>query len=487
MAKWNKAIKVNAEDILRNRAPVHEGWTLDQSADTPEPSYAFIPGWHFYAYLDIPSYQEECGDAEGERAIAQLYHAYTRAADRVATVFNDHAELLEHQGSLLHFHLQFDAQAIARVEAFGHLLATFVADDVMSHSHSQLRFSMAAEWGTCCILRVPSVLQEDSSYSRVSLGPCANNPAKKLLGTDDVASWKLAYRSTETSPWIYVDCKADDVSRNLIRNAEPVKHESFANCESVHTYAQDKVDPVEDIPYHSAERIPGYVFRADLDGFTRKVHDAFAKGDEAAASSMAEAFISFMEEVSEWQLRSRDAVRFITCPWAGDCCTMVVGMVDKNGNYDMAEAKKQISTYPIKLVGQWNADLASFHQMDGLGAWTFSMALGYTRVFTEDVDGTPYGLTVGWPSSVSHTGVNAAGTDKDDLIMHKDDVSQMVPLAQMGFRPLSAKFRCQDAAARQKLIHAGVAAMGQAARSTSYHSHSVSETRPYFPLKKEDL
>lgn len=492
MAKWNRAVRVPAEDILRNRGilkegVVQEGIALDQSEDTPMPSYAFVEGWHFYAHLDIPASQEECDDAEDERSIAQVYHEYTQAAKRVVNVFGDRSELLEHQGALLHFHLQFGAKETNPMLAFGHLLATFVADNVMKHARKDLRFSMAAECGTCCILRVPSPLHEEASYSRVSLGPCANNPAKKLLGSEDVGAWKLAYRSSEDDNWHPVDCKADEDSRRLIRESkfgQPVINTKFSSAE---TPVQDGVDPIEDVPYHHAKRVPGYVFRADLDGFTRKVHDAFANGDEDTASSMAEAFISFMEEVSEWQLRPRDGVRFVTCPWAGDCCTMIIGFPDRNDEFDMGEAKKQISAYPIKLIGQWEAELAGHHKEDGLGAWTYSMALGHTRIFTEVVDDIPYRLTVGWPSSVSHEGVNASGTDKGDLIMHKEDVAQMTVAAQNGFRFLSAKFRRQDEDARQKTIKASVAALGQAARSTSYHSHPVIETRPYFPERKERL
>lgn len=492
MAKWNKAIRVTPEDILRNRSilkksAAQEGIALDQSEDTPMPSYAFIPGWHFYAYLDIPSSQEECNDSDDERSVALLYHNYSLAAKRVVSVFGEKSELLEHQGSLLHFHLQFGANEIDPVLAFGHLLATFVADNVMKHARKDLRFSMAAECGVCCILRVPSPLQEDASYSRVSLGPCANNPAKKLLGAEDVGAWKLAYRTAEGDKWQFADCKADEASRRLIRESTLGQLVANSKVASVEAYAQDGVDPVENVPYHSAKRLPGYVFRADLDGFTRKVHNAFANGDEDTASSMAEAFISFMEEVNEWQLRPRDGVRFVTCPWAGDCCTMIVGFLDKNGEFDMGEAKRQISAYPIKLIGQWEAELAGHHKDDGLNAWTYSMALGHTRIFTETVDDTPYRLTVGWPSSVSHEGVNAAGTDKGDLIMHKDDVAQMTVAAQNGFKPLSAKFSRQDDDARQKTIKASIAALGQAARSTTYHSHSVSQTRPYFPQKKEHL
>lgn len=487
MAKWKKAVRASAEDILRNRGPIHEKVALDQAVDTAVPSYAFVSGWHFYAYLDIPTSQEECDDADDERATAQLYHAYTLAAKRVVAVFGDSAELLEHQGSLLHFHLRFDAQQANRVLAFGHLLATFVADDVMTHARIKLRFSMAAECGSCCILRVPSGLNEDSSYSRVSLGPCANNPAKVLLGSDTVGAWKFAYRQKEDMSWQYDDCGADEVSRELIRKAGFGKPVTSKNFESVQAFAQDGIDPIEDVPYSTAKRIPGYVFRADLDGFTRKVHEKFSGGDEDGASLMAESFISFMEEVSEWQKLPRDGIKFITCPWAGDCCTMIVGMTNQNDEYDMSEAKSQISTFPTKLISQWESALANHHQADGLGTWTYSVALGYTRIFTENVDDTPYRLTVGWPSSVSHEGVNIDSTNQGDLVMHKDDVSMMTIAAQKSFQSLVSKFLRQDATARQNMTRDSVMALGQAARSTSYHSYHVPETRPYFPSKKEGV
>lgn len=484
MSKWGKARRVTAEDILQNHNTIKCGFALEQLGDAPTPSYAFVSGWHFYAHLDIPSSREECGNAEDEHAIARLYHKYTHAAECIVNVFGNKSELLEHQGSLLHFHLQFTESDVPRVLAFGHLLATFVFDDVMKNAKTQLRFSMAAEYGICCILRVPSPMQEDASYSRVSLGPCANNPAKKLLGSEEVGAWKLAYRPSEDRDWDLVDCKADEDSRKLIHEAKLRQPVFDTKCFSLESKAQDGVDPVENAPYCHAKRMPGFVFRADLDGFTRKVHSAFNKGDKASASSMAESFISFMEEVNEWQMRARNDVRFVTCPWAGDCCTMVVGFLDKNGNYDIEEAKWQLSSYPIKLIGEWESELAQHHKSDGLDAWTYSMALGNTRIFTETVDKTPYRLTVGWPASVSHAGVNVTGTDKADLIMHNDDVNQMTETARRGFHRLSEKFLRQDESSRSKTIKACIAAQGQSAHSTSYHSHTVPETRPYFHQKE---
>lgn len=485
MGKWGRAVRVKADEILRNRDFVREGISVNRAEDTPEPSYAFASGWHFYAYLDIPTSREECADAADERAIAGLYHAYTIAARHVVSVFGSNSELLEHQGSLLHFHLQFTASESDMVLAFGHLLATFVADDVMAHARTKLRFSMASEWGPCCILRVPSGMNEDSSYSRVSLGPCANNPAKKLLGSSDVGAWELAYRPHEGAKWQLVDCEADEISRELIRKAgfgQPLAH---VNIEALQNSAQNGIKPVEDLPYNLAKRVPGYVFRADLDGFTRKVHDKFAAGDEEGASSMAESFISFMEEVNEWQKQPKDGIKFITCPWAGDCCTMLVGMVNQDDEYDMAKAQRQISTFPTKLISDWESALANRHQKDDMGAWTYSVALGHTRIFTENIDGTPYRLTVGWPSSISHVGVNLADTDKGDLVMHDNDVAKMTMAARKGFQPLRASFLRQDANTRKNMIHDSVVALAQEARSTSYHSICVPVTKPYFSIERE--
>jgi len=486
MTKWNSAVRVSEEQMLRGWIPVNENFAEDQSVDSVDPTYAFIKGWHFYAYLDIPLCREQSDKASDEVLISKLFHYYSRAAKRICAVFGDASELLEHQGSLLHFHLKLEPTDIARVRAFGHLLATFVHDDVMpSGARTQLRFSMAAEWGVCCIVRVPSASGEGAAYSRVSLGPCANNPAKLLLGGGGLCSWALAYRNSDKVKWTVESCDADDVSRRLISEARS-KTAHVPGAKIVNeAFAEDSLEIVPDTTYSTAEHTPGYVFRADLDGFTGKVQKAFADGREQDAERLAVSFIKLMEEVAAWQAGKPGNDGIITCPWAGDCCTMIVCPRNAAGEPDMVEAKKRLSSFPAKLIMQWEQGVAQKHLADGLGSWAYSVALGQTRIFTETVDGTAYRLIVGWPVGVTQTGVNVDAAKPGDLVMHSDDVQDMTAEAKSSFEPVIGDFRRQTAGDRKELLNKLIAGAGAFAQSRTFQSYSVPVSRPYFPLRKD--
>ena len=486
MSRWNKPIRMTAEHLLRNLEPTLDGLGPEYSVDRPTPSYSEVAGWHFYAKLWLSPELEKHPDTVNEEAmVSQIYHRYTMAAKRVTDVFEHNGysgkvELLEHQGLLLHFHLPFAITDILLVKAFGHMLATLVDEYVFKFEHGKAcRFAMAAEWGDCFVLRVPAPSGEWSAYSRVSIGPCANNPAKKLLGIDPPLNGHLVYRTAGGGIWVDEECVADEESREVIRSFSLAnKSASYA----LDVIAEEGLAVVPDVSVENPVKCYGYTFRADLDGFTKKVAEVFSAGRKDEAYHLVEAFIGFMESVGDWQRDRTDGVKIIALPWAGDCCNMIAYPLAVNEENNVELSREQISTFPMKIVKSWEGNITKEHRDSGLGDWAYGVSLGRVRIFTENVEGTSYRLTVGWPIAVSHAGVNILGTQKGDLVMHKDEINLMNAVSRKTFAKLTPNYSRQGKVARDEWLLECVSDAGKRARTCVFAGESVPVTRPHFPL-----
>jgi hypothetical protein len=68
-------------------------------------------------------------------------------------------------------------------------------------------------------------------------------------------------------------------------------------------------------------RTRGMCLRADLDGFSKKVEEAFQKGPQAVAALVQE-FTSVLQYPIDFAQRLGRPI--IELPWAGDCCTIFI-------------------------------------------------------------------------------------------------------------------------------------------------------------------
>ncbi len=485
MEKWQHIQQQSLAYILRNEIRRNFGeLVLNKEAayahedDIEAPSYNLANGWHFYAYLAVaPNLQKAEKSPLTERLVG-IYNDYTKAAKSATAKAPDaKVALLEHQGVLLHFFLDYDKDEERFVIAFAKELSEFVKDRIFKDKEDGVvGFKMAAEFGRSIIIKVPSASGERAAHSRISLGPSANDPARKLLGGQAPRSWHFAYRtSDDLAPWEDVDCTPP-------KTAE-VRFAMNERAEFRRVVLNTGIEKVPDNPPEHPAIYYGFVFRADMDGFTDRVKSAFANNNQSDIEQLALDFINFMEDVNDWQQSFIPGHKVIVFPWAGDCCNMItypVGDTDKN---DRTLVKQCLSEFPTQLILSWNDYLKNKNRRNWLSGWTYGMASGSIKVFSVFVDNVPYRLMAGWPVGISQEGVNLDGTKPDDLIMHDDDIKEMDDYAKKSFSPFGGyeHYKKQDKNSRQSTI---ITKVGLSAKETVVNGFSVPKSKPYFPESK---
>ena len=482
MGKWQQIQKRDLDYILRNeiRKPI-QGVVLNEAVayaldeDIDRPSYETANGWHFYSYLSVSQDLQKAEDNRLTTRLVRIYDDYTNAAKAATALMPDNkVTLLEHQGVLLHFYLDYGRNDTASVISFAKTLALTVKNEIFKDKEDGVRgFKMAAEFGQSIILKMPSASGESAAHSRISLGPSANDPAKKLLGNTPPASWHFVYReSDDAKRWEDVDCTPPQTQPIHIALDEAVESHVFAKNASI--------EKVPDNPPESPAIYYGFVFRADMDGFTSRVKQTFEKGDESAIEKLALDFINFMADVNDWQQNFIPHNKVIVFPWAGDCCNMITYPVDETDTNEKRLVEKSLSDFPTLMIKSWCDYLASKNRQEKMNCWTYGMASGSIKIFSVSVDQVPYRLMVGWPVGISQEGVNLDGTNPDDLIMHRDDVNAMADYAKNSFTVINPDkgYKRQDKKSRQKAV---IDQVSQSAHAPIYHGFSTPKSKPYFP------
>lgn len=485
MRKWQQIQRKSLDYILRNDIRRNFGEiVLNKEAvsahdgDIEVPSYEQTDGWHFYAYLTVAQYLQKAEESPLKQRLVRIYDNYTKAAKAATNKTpNGTVSLLEHQGVLLHFYLDYKKEEERSVITFAKELSESVKGRIFKDKEDGVvGIKMAAEFGTSIIIKVPSASGETAAHSRISLGPSANDPARKLLGGRSPLSWHFAYRTSDgIEPWTDVDCTPPKTAKD--------RYSTDEGTEFQHVVLNASIEKVPDNPPEDPATYYGYVFRADMDGFTDRVRSAFASGNQSVIERLALDFINFMEDVNDWQQTFIPGHKIIVFPWAGDCCNMIAYPVDDRDTNDRNLVKKSLSEFPIQMIRSWNDYLKTKNRRDWLNDWTYGMASGSIKVFSVFVDNVPYRLMAGWPVGTSQEGVNLDGTKPDDLIMHDDDINEMDDYAKKSFSPFtgSGHYKKQDKNSRRGAI---ISKVGISAKETVVGGFSVPKSKPYFPEPK---
>ena len=393
--------------------------------DTPLiPEYTTETGWHFYAHLNITD--ELFEDVKARDRIAAIYDSYSTAARRMLHDRSTFVKLLEHQGQMLHFHVDCDNSQIGIniLRGLATLLASYVYEEVFAKRNSDPAvddFAMAAQYGSSLIFSVPPATEEESAYSQISLGSCANDPAKVVLGKGRPRPWHFAYCA---DPYNGFDKTVDCTPFIPGVRKSGVAMENFSTTEKI---AMDRAFAVPSAPASNPYWKRGYVFRADLDKFTKHVAQAFCRNE---TRTLAHDFISFMKKVNQWQHEGGGKeLNFATSPWAGDCCTMVVFLQPPKTPGEALAAyygnDYRISRMPERLMSAWTKFVGENAPDEKFRKWSYGLSFGMVGFFDEIINDRGYRLLIGKPVHTSNVGVNLENTESGDLVMHNDDIAKL--------------------------------------------------------------
>ncbi|MFL6519707.1 MAG: hypothetical protein ACJ8NS_05760 [Chthoniobacterales bacterium] len=301
------------------------GWP---TSDLP---YADTNGYHIYSDLDFRLIVAAPENVDAAYLNLQILQAYASAADSVTSRSN--IRLLEVQGQRLHMFREAEAAtAIVTqeiVEACKAFYRVAVRHITALAPENAFAIRMAADYGRAILLRSGG---DDPSESIISLGDPANRPAKKLardVGRSGVPAGHLALNETAVTSqtaapsWTLIDLR---VARSQ-KSAEALEESAEQQYKLVSFSAMERLaqqfEPNPKNPVQSPRKRSGFMMRADLDGFSRQVHEALLAGN-AGVAKLVHDFSTIMQYPAAFKDSLPEGVKVLLFPWAGDCANLLL-------------------------------------------------------------------------------------------------------------------------------------------------------------------
>lgn len=498
----------------------HQGMTVlsARAAGVPLPGerpFHYTWGWHFYTYLRFTQDIERATDHWQAQKQMEILKHYCVAA-RLATQRFSFAALLEVQGDVNHFFLDLDDSSVSvkKVERFASYLTSLVEARIKVLAPDDFQqYHQAADYGNSVLVSVPSF--EEASASIISLGDCANRPAKQM-GESQTNIRRPLWLPTQyvdggdaRTNWTAIETLDDDVCqnkrvashskdaaafqtelRNVTLNA-PRRQGSSSRLVLCHAQPLRKPHEPPATP-DDPEIIDAFLFRADLDGFTAQVRDAFERGADAV-SKLVKRFVKITRYVQV--LKEQVTFDVVDLSWSGDCANFLVKLPD-------GESYETAAHYlPLEMAKLWyglldeqiNGDDRTWREFMGSGGdidWVLCPAGG--RLFVADLyaDGRTFRIASGWPTGISRDGVNREGTQQGWTVMHRENVRELAPDGQSIFENLGTDFKYAPFARIQSYKRQSVAAAAASAGATALHygakTVSIPRTLPYAAVRLDN-
>ena len=385
-------------------------------------------GWHFYSMLKIRADKIAANKRRDVGRMVGMYTNYNRAAVAATEVIAANrkivCDILEHQGNVVHFFFPDLGQGeSAIILKFGRLLNLMVEAHVRKYYDDNVtQFHMAAEFGRSVLVRVASPEQTDASNSVVSLGPCANSPAKQMGESKENYPRPLWWRSSNGQSWNCYDCSSCDEAEAyaLVRAIEKYGIDYFKaipnDAEDLVKACRESLGIVPQSTENNLVPIEGFFFRVDMDGFTNKIKAAFSNGRDAVKKVLME-FMGYMDAANAWQVSTDMTVSAF--PWAGDCFNaLVLPASDKGwiGGFEMSRKAQ-----PLKIVSEWERQISAQHKDT---RWAYTVSGGDIYQFEVETRNRKFKLAVGRPAGLTLAAIHFNNNPPGSVVMHNRDVEK---------------------------------------------------------------
>jgi len=395
-----------------------------------EVPYSDVRGYHLYSDLGLRLAISAAESDEAAYRNLQILQAYVSAAESAGEVTG--MTFLEVQGRRLHLFREAAsaddelAEEVRRgCRAFYELARRKILDVAPG---TEFTIRMALDYGRAILLRS---VGDDVSESIVSLGNAANRPAKKLARDVDrsgvpagyLAINETAFGQDENQPpvWRLVDLTAPIVSRKT----DDLLGESMVAFSAIENRARP-FEPNPHNPVNAPRKRRGFMFRADLDGFSSRVSDAMSSGADAISSLVAD-FQVLMSYPVAFKDTLPDGVSVVAFPWAGDCANLLLECDDYAVERTYLPNRAAINWHDQGrgLAGN-GTDWRS--RMRG-SKWLVAIAGGeqvekeHGFILTGNVlaSGRTFHVGSGWSWQRSLDAEQSTGTRPEDTVIHNED------------------------------------------------------------------
>ncbi|MFZ2655589.1 MAG: hypothetical protein WAX69_11725 [Victivallales bacterium] len=497
--------KANLQTLIENscRSPYKQ--------KTGDVSYSEETGFHIYGELRLNMKLTAAEDVEDARKYLKILETYANIADICSKDIG--ASLLEVQGERIHLLFPCptaDRDNIIKIIRFSVALVNHVYDKIKELAGKDYQgFAMATDHGRSILLNNGN----GANSSIISLGPSANAPAKRL-GKEQDGSVKtpaghLAIRSkymenigtpARIKEWVNIDLlnisekTPDYIDREMGQRFTNLLREGLIDSSGTRriVFVESSRMP-EDFNFDFsgiAYKTTAFFMRADLDGFTKEVENAFENG---AIDKLIAKFLDIMNYPKRFS--EGCGRRIIELPWAGDCANLIPFT-------KIGEGFHQAQTYlPTLLPAEWHGQATSYKVIDE--SWTKAMGnVKWAVSFSggDSDDGMPVILVAtiktsqrdflvasGWSVGKSLDALEADGVNGDDTVIANEDYGYLDSEYQDLFRELDSRFKISRNLTKNKIRDASIAATGSKAQvQVSNKSILVPSPRPHWSFYGTD-
>lgn len=469
-----KELKTNFQELLNHA----RGVTLLEDRQTQKGTpYTKTKGYHFYGHLDLALRLSAAEDDGPAKQYLNILQSFTTVAERAGKEFG--MVIFEVQGERIHLFLETDDGLEKKQDIINFARAWNASVNAIvkpKAGDAFKSFSMAADFGSTLILLSSG---EDESESIISLGNAANRPAKHLSRWEGVRNGHLKLNAAalevggedKEARWEDHDVSefklADSqVLLNRITESIDLKIDAYLEISA------KEVVPVEDVPVEMPIKKQGFAFRADYDGFSKKVQAAMADTDQAQ-QALVDEFDQIMKDLP--QKFADDIKGTVTVfPWAGDCANL---FIEADIDYETAR-----TFIPATAAHTWHKKARSFksgRSSQGASKWVVGILGGddgatlVARVYTEH---RTFAVAAGWGWGRSIDAYQSNGLAAEETVTTVEDRSALDDPYAAPFRELDSRFQKATFDGLERAIN-GVA-----------KKESPSEPMPFFiGSKKEEL
>ncbi len=431
--------------------------SLELSAEglqIPEIGYSDGTGFHLYSLLSLTQQLTSPVNLTDAQKAYEVTQRYVDIADACAR--NAGGRILEVQGECLHFFFdkELNAQSLQEVITFCSALTNSVYKQKNQLGGVAFEgFKICFDYGRAIIMSTG----HDSDDSFVSLGPCANEPAKHL--PDVKASCtamptriaKILFPVDQRTTWHEIDLQT-----NYTASLENFSDRSYleslekGSTASTRSYSPQNFSvkfinlsaPSPGRFYdQQATLCQGFFIRADLDGFTKKVQDAFDSGTPAALERLLEDFEKVLNYGNQYVETAPRPIYQL--PWAGDCANILL-LPKKDESID--EAQTYLSAVgPADWLSGYNGQIQPpFKDAN----WVVSSCCGQNEkggrnvlLATVKTADHNFLFAIGWSVGRSLDAHNVGGSGAGDTLISNYDHSALDDEYRKHFNDANSNFK----------------------------------------------
>ncbi|MDP0495338.1 MAG: hypothetical protein Q7Q73_03930 [Verrucomicrobiota bacterium JB024] len=430
--------------ILRNQGITELGRYFNKDfAGYADSDYADERGFHVYGRMR-PKLKLYAPDNGGDaNRMYRAIQAFTKISAECAASYG--GQLLEAQGVMTHFLFPEEentARTQERIIEFANVLFAGVEQTVKPICGNFWNgFAVSADHGR-------AILVSGSADSVVSLGPCANRPAKRIYRRDDrlgvpagelhIRNMDGTWRKEVLSP-ASVNIQLRNKQSNFVGLAEEIVREATSQTPMVRHLGY------EDIPAFMAGKrdtpvtVQAHMARADMHNFTKRVSEAFEAGNNTAIQQLATEFTQTMTE-GEQTIASYDAPTH-QLPWAGDCANFVI--MPTSDGYDSDRA-----AISAKLGAHWHDAMSKNKGRSNEVSWTLGCAGGGAEneanglllIGLVQADNRSFKIVAGWGATHSQRAQEMDDAQEYDTAVPDCDYQALTSVLQPLYRQCGSTF-----------------------------------------------